>query len=183
MFHPRGPTFFELARQALSSTERGYDLLAPKFDHTPYCTPDSILEVVRDQIGSRGSIGSALDLCCGTGVVMRMLRPLCRETVVGVDFSRGMLREARQRLKNAEGSAEIRLVRADVLAMPFRRRFDVATCFGGLGHILRCDEERFVNCVAATLEAGGRFVFSTSVMPPRWSPRYCCGRRQGAGAE
>src|SRR5690242_17323879 len=27
MFHPNGPTFLELAVQALSSTERGYDLL------------------------------------------------------------------------------------------------------------------------------------------------------------
>jgi hypothetical protein len=26
----------ELARQALSSVEDGYDLLAPKFDHTPF---------------------------------------------------------------------------------------------------------------------------------------------------
>ena len=34
MFHPNGPSFFELVEQALSSTERGYDLLAPKFDYT-----------------------------------------------------------------------------------------------------------------------------------------------------
>ena len=32
MFHPQGPTLWELAVQALSSTERGYDLLAPKFE-------------------------------------------------------------------------------------------------------------------------------------------------------
>ncbi|MGO9081297.1 MAG: hypothetical protein ACLQDY_20030, partial [Streptosporangiaceae bacterium] len=30
----------ELAMQALSSVEGGYDLLAPKFDHTPFRTPD-----------------------------------------------------------------------------------------------------------------------------------------------
>ena len=47
MFHPKGPSFFELVEQALSSTERGYDLLAPKFDYTPFRTPDEILEVVR----------------------------------------------------------------------------------------------------------------------------------------
>ena len=43
MFHPEGPTFAELARQALSSVERGYDLLAPKFDRTPYRTPDALI--------------------------------------------------------------------------------------------------------------------------------------------
>ena len=46
MFHPQGPTFLELARQALSSTERGYDLLASKFDYTPFRTPNEIIEVV-----------------------------------------------------------------------------------------------------------------------------------------
>jgi len=44
MFHPAGPTFWELAEQCLSSTERGYDLLAPKFDFTPFRTPDEILD-------------------------------------------------------------------------------------------------------------------------------------------
>ena len=43
MFHPKGPTLRELAVQALSSTERGYDLLAPKFDYTPFRTPDAVL--------------------------------------------------------------------------------------------------------------------------------------------
>ena len=38
MFSPGGPTFRELMQQALASTERGYDLLAPKFDLTPFRT-------------------------------------------------------------------------------------------------------------------------------------------------
>ena len=32
--------------QALSSVEDGYDLLAPKFDHTPFRTPDASERVV-----------------------------------------------------------------------------------------------------------------------------------------
>jgi hypothetical protein len=39
MFSPQGPSLRELAMQALSSVEGGYDLLAPKFDHTPFRTP------------------------------------------------------------------------------------------------------------------------------------------------
>jgi hypothetical protein len=46
MFTAQGPTFRELAVQALSSVERGYDLLAPKFDHTPFRTPDAVLDAV-----------------------------------------------------------------------------------------------------------------------------------------
>src|SRR5256885_206263 len=43
MFSPQGRSLRELCIQALSSVERGYDLLAPKFDHTPFRTPQSIL--------------------------------------------------------------------------------------------------------------------------------------------
>ena len=75
MFHPKGPTFFELARQALSSTERGYDLLAPKFDFTPFRTPDEILSVVAAQLERLAPFGSALDICCGTGAAMQAMRP------------------------------------------------------------------------------------------------------------
>ena len=44
MFHEKGPTLRELAEQALSSTDHGYDLLASKFDYTPFRTPDAMLE-------------------------------------------------------------------------------------------------------------------------------------------
>ena len=60
MFHPRGPSFWELAKQCLSSTERGYDLLAPKFDFTPFRTPDAILEGVAKVLGPPQSIDDAL---------------------------------------------------------------------------------------------------------------------------
>src|SRR5438477_13026301 len=91
MFHPQGPSFFELAEQALSSTERGYDLLAPKFDYTPFRTPDWLLEPVSSYLKELGPFATGLDLCCGTGAGLEVLRPVCREQVVGIDFSRGML--------------------------------------------------------------------------------------------
>ena len=67
MFHPRGPTLRELAVQALSSTERGYDLLAPKFDYTPFRTPEEILVPALSNLDMPRSIAAALDMCCGTG--------------------------------------------------------------------------------------------------------------------
>src|SRR5438874_13813190 len=97
MFHPQGPTFWELAEQALSSTERGYDLLAPKFDFTPFRTPDEVLKGLAWYLGPPRSIDSALDICCGTGAAIDILRPLCRQRVVGIDFSRGMLDVAKRR--------------------------------------------------------------------------------------
>ncbi|OCC07271.1 class I SAM-dependent methyltransferase [Streptomyces sp. PTY087I2] len=95
MFTEQGPTVRELAVQALSSIERGYDLLAPKFDRTPYRTPDRVLDAVTDEVRRLGPFGTGLDVCCGTGAGMGVLRQVCRERAVGVDFSAGMLAEAR----------------------------------------------------------------------------------------
>lgn len=176
MFHKNGPTFWELAVQALSSTERGYDLLAPKFEFTPFRTPDVILDRVGQYLATLGPIPSALDICCGTGAAMRMLRPLCRDCVVGLDVSAGMLSEARRLSADAPGTAALEFVRGDALAMPFDRAFDLAVSFGAFGHILTKDEPRFVAEIARVLKPGGRFVFVTAYMPPLWSPVYWLAR-------
>ncbi len=167
MFHPEGPTLRELAVQALSSTERGYDLLAPKFDHTPFRTPDAILDAVAARLAAAGPFGPGLDLCCGTGAGMRMLRPLCGGVVAGLDISRGMLDTGRR----AMAGPAFEWVRADALAAPFGPSFDIAVCFGALGHIPRRDEPRFVREVAGLLRPGGRFMFVTGHLPPVWSAR------------
>ena len=176
MFHAEGPTFWELAVQALSSTEHGYDLLAPKFDYTPFRTPDVILATVGEHLRTLGPLATGLDLCCGTGAALRMLRPLCQERVVGLDVSAGMLAEARRRTADAPGGAALEFIRADALRMPFHSAFDVVVCFGAFGHILTKDEPRFVAQVAQALKPGGRFVFVTGYMPPLWSPGYWLAR-------
>ena len=135
MFHPRGPTLRELAVQALSSTERGYDLLAPKFDYTPFRTPDAILDAAGAWLAEGGPVRAGLDLCCGTGAGMRLLRPLCRDLVVGVDRSRGMLEAGRRAMGDASGAGRLAWVRADALRLPLGPAFDLAVCFGACGHI------------------------------------------------
>jgi ubiquinone/menaquinone biosynthesis C-methylase UbiE len=175
MFHPRGPGFFELARQALSSTERGYDLLARKFDYTPFRTPDVVLRKAGEVIAASGPIDAALDICCGTGAAMEMLRPLCRR-VAGIDISEGMLQVARGCVPQAEGSAELEFVRGNVLDMPFAAEFDAAVCFGAHGHILPEDEARFVAQTAKVLKPGGRFWFVTTYLPPKSSLDYWLAR-------
>ena len=176
MFHPSGPTFWELAQQCLSSTERGYDLLAPKFDCTPFRTPDEILDGLAKYLGPPKSIVAALDVCCGTGAAIRILRPLCKQRLVGIDFSRGMLDVATRHAHNHPGHAFVEFVPGDVLEMDFRDEFDLAVTVGSLGHILPKDEPRFVERIAAALKPGGRFVFVTAEMPPWWSRRYLFSR-------
>lgn len=171
MFHPQGPTFLELARQGLSSTQRGYDLLAPKFDLTPFRTPERILEKVGERLARLGPFDDGLDLCCGTGAGLRMLRPLCAGRAVGLDFSAGMLAEARRR-----AGAPVELVQADALQLPFENAFDLVTCFGAFGHIPRRDEPRFVAGVRRALRPGGLFAFVTFPMPRALSLPWLLGR-------
>lgn len=168
MFGKHGPTLPELLRQALSSTPRGYDLLAPKFDATPFRTPDVILAPA---LHSLGPVDAALDLCCGTGAALIHLHPLCRQRLVGVDFSPGMLQQARQRFPPTPGVLPPEWLEADVLTLRYHEEFDLVTCFGALGHILPEDQPAFLRLIHAALRPGGRFVFVTGYPPPPLSVR------------
>ena len=176
MFDPRGPTFLELARQALSSTTKGYDLLAPKFEYTPFRTPDELLGPLAEEVGPDGSIERALDMGCGTGAAMAHLRRKCREEIVGVDLSEGMLKEARHLVEASPGSATVRLEQGDLLEMEFQEDFDVVTTVGAFGHILKDQQEHFARQVWDALRPGGRFLFVTAPMPPVVSRAYLISR-------
>ncbi|MFF5291217.1 class I SAM-dependent methyltransferase [Paractinoplanes globisporus] len=160
MFSPQGPSLGELCVQALSSVERGYDLLAPKFDHTPFRTPDSILEPTVAALSSLGPFERGLDVCCGTGAGLSVLAPLCPGLVTGVDFSSGMLAEARG------AHPEATLVRADVRALPFTAGFDLAVTFGALGHFLPAERPAVFAGVHRALRPGGLFTFPIGALPP-----------------
>ena len=152
----------------MSSTERGYDLLAPKFDHTPFRTPPEIVDAVGRAIAAGPAPHNGLDLCCGTGAATQMLRKHCDETVVGLDISAGMLEVARTKLDRTE----IDWVRGDAMAVPFGPEFDVVVCLGALGHIVAEDQPRFIAEVAKVLRPGGRFVFATSYPPKPSRPEF-----------
>ena len=153
MFSPRGPSLRELARQALSSVEDGYDLLAPKFDHTPFRTPDGVLDATTATLRPLGPFGGGLDVCCGTGAGLRVLGSLCQGPVTGVDFSAGMLAQARRAHPGAEW------VRADARALPFAGTFDLAVSFGALGHFLPAERPALFAGVHRALRPGGTFAF------------------------
>jgi ubiquinone/menaquinone biosynthesis C-methylase UbiE len=171
MYAEGGPTFRELVEQALSSTQRGYDLLAPKFDRTPFRTPD---EVVERSLVDLGPVQRSVDLCCGTGVGLAGLAAITQDEVVGVDFSAGMLEQARVRTELLRPRAT--LVSADVFDWDGGGRFDLVTCFGALGHIQDHEVGRFLAVVRRALVAGGRFVFVTTHEAPVLSRRYLLGR-------
>ncbi|MFF7009176.1 class I SAM-dependent methyltransferase [Streptomyces fimicarius] len=173
-----GPTVRELAVQALSSIERGYDLLAPKFDLTPYRTPDRVLDAVTRAVRELGPFDTGLDVCCGTGAGVGVLRQLCRERVVGVDFSAGMLAEARAAFPPGSGTSAagegpvIDWVRADARSLPFGPAFDLALSFGAFGHFLPAERFGLFAEVYGSLRPGGQFVFPIGAPPPVGSRAY-----------
>ncbi|WP_267714987.1 class I SAM-dependent methyltransferase [Streptomyces sp. CoH17] len=170
MFSPGGPTLRELAVQALSSVERGYDLLAPKFDHTPYRTPDRVLDAVARALEPRGPFAAGLDLCCGTGAGAGVLARVCRESVTGADFSAGMLRVARERTP-PRGPA-VSWVRADARALPFGPAFDLVVSFGAFGHFLPRELPGLFGQVRSVLRPGGCFAFPVAAPPRPGSAAY-----------
>jgi ubiquinone/menaquinone biosynthesis C-methylase UbiE len=166
MFSPQGPSARELAVQALSSVEAGYDLLAPKFDHTPFRTPDSVLDATVRALRPLGPFGQGLDVCCGTGAGMRVLGSLCQGQVTGVDFSAGMLAQARRAHPGAGW------VRADVRALPFTSAFGLAVSFGALGHFLPAERPALFDGVYRALRPGGVFAFPVGAPQPVTSAWY-----------
>jgi SAM-dependent methyltransferase len=166
MFSPHGPSLRELATQALSSVQGGYDLLAPKFDRTPFRTPDAVLDATAGALVPLGPFDRGLDVCCGTGAGLRVLEPLGRGPVVGVDFSAGMLAHA------ARAHPDARWVRADARSLPFAGAFDLAVSFGALGHFLPAERPALFAGVYRALRPDGVFAFPIGTPPPVTSRLY-----------
>ncbi|MEV4641284.1 methyltransferase domain-containing protein [Actinoplanes sp. NPDC049548] len=160
MFSPQGPSLRELCVQALSSVERGYDLLAPKFDHTPFRTPDTILDATAQALAEQGPFDRGLDVCCGTGAGLTVLRRVCEQGITGVDFSAGMLEQARR------ADPQATLVRADARALPFTGDFDLAVTLGALGHFLPAERPALFEGVHRALRPGGLFALPIGAPAP-----------------
>ncbi|MGY6022556.1 class I SAM-dependent methyltransferase [Streptomyces spinosirectus] len=171
MFSPEGPSLRELAVQALSSVEHGYDLLAPKFDHTPFRTPDSVLDACASALTRIGPFDAGLDLACGTGAGAGVLARVCGRSVTGIDFSAGMLDVARRAVR-PPGPA-VSWVRGDVRALPFAPgAFDLVVSFGAFGHFLPRELPGLFAQVHAVLRPGGSFAFPVLAPPRPKSPAF-----------
>lgn len=166
VFSSRGPSLPALARQALSSVEHGYDLLAPDFDDTPFRTPVRVLSAVADAVRPLGPFRTGLDLCCGTGAGVGTLRALCEDRVTGVDFSAGMLAHAEAAFAGVRDAPRVEWVRADARRLPFHEEFDVVASFGAFGHFLPAQRPGLFAGVREALRPGGLFVFPFPA-PPR----------------
>jgi ubiquinone/menaquinone biosynthesis C-methylase UbiE len=107
----------------------------------------------------------ALDLACGTGV---FTRPLAREsagTVVGLDLSWPMLRQAR-RLVEREALGNVPLIRGSAFTLPFADcGFGYVNCCGAL-HLFE-NPGAALDEVARVLAPGGHLCVQTTLRPDR----------------
>lgn len=127
-------------------------------------------EVLADRAGLAPG-GWVLDLCTGTGAMLPSLGRRVGDggVVVGLDFSRGMLGRAREKVR---GQPEIVLVEADAERLPFRPgSFDAITCSHAFYELKGAGAERTVEEAARTLVRGGRFLMMEHEIPERWGIR------------
>ena len=143
------------------SAERAYESLAPFYDRF---TEESDYEAWADTVEPllqrhRPGASRLLDLACGTG---ESLLPFLRRgyEVTGCDLSPAMLDEARSK---APG---VRLVQADIRALPPLGRFDVVTCFDDSLNYLCSpkDLEAAFRSAHRSLEPGGVFAFDLNTI-------------------
>lgn len=118
---------------------------------------------------ARGGRGSVLEYGCGNG---RIALPLARAglTVTGLDRSRTMLADLRQRLAAEPVAVRRRLQvrRGDMRRAKLGRRFDLVLCtFNTLLHLYtRQDVERFCARALRHMRRGARLILDVSLPDP-----------------
>ncbi|MCA9667036.1 MAG: class I SAM-dependent methyltransferase [Myxococcales bacterium] len=119
--------------------------------------------------------GPVLELGCGTG---RIALPLARDgiDVLGVDLSEPMLAHARERLARMRPKAarpRVRLVRADMHALPIVGRFKlVIAAFNTLMHVYRsADLVALLSSLRERLAPGGQLAFDVLNPDIEWLAR------------
>jgi malonyl-CoA O-methyltransferase len=139
--------------EALKSVRAGYDRWALIYDYD--ANPLVALEepVVRAAVGEAGGL-NVLDLGCGTGRHALWLAAAGAK-VTAIDFSEGMLAEARRK----PGAESIRFFCHDVHEpLPFGAEFDVVVSGLVLEHIR--DLGPFFGGIRRVLKPGGRAIIS-----------------------
>ncbi len=115
-----------------------FDRIAPRYDLMNDLQSLGLHRRWKERLVDRAAVRPgerALDLCCGTGDIARLLTAR-KAQVTGVDFSPRMLELARNRTPRDRTE----YLEADVLALPFPdRSFDIVTCAFGLRNLTDFD--------------------------------------------
>ncbi len=174
MFQKDGPSTIELLKQSLSSTQEGYNLLASKFDNTPFRSDRLVLTEITQQIKKYAPYNLALDVCCGTGAGIETIYPFIKQSITGVDYSREMLKQAQKNLRQkiSKNYPNIKLIQKDIFKLNIKNKFDLAVCFGAYGHIDKKNQKKFLDNINNALKSGGYFIFNLTDDLPWYCPKF-----------
>jgi len=139
-------------RETFNTISNGYDGSALRFFPNSAQCMISLLDLHGDE--------RVLDVACGTGhASVALARVLPRGRVTGVDFSAGMLEQARQKAA-ALGIGNIEFIERDMTALGFPAdTFDAAVCAFGLFFVE--DMATQLTHVASVVKPGGTVMISS----------------------
>jgi len=110
--------------------------------------------------------GSVLDICTGTASLLSHFQAKVGRAgrVVGMDFSHGMLKVAREKTRTFPN---IDIVEADAAHLPFaRRRFDAVTCSHAFYELKGKTQSRALAEIVRVLKPQGTFLMMEHDVPP-----------------
>lgn len=141
-----------MLKQTFDSVAGDYDRGALRFFAQSARSLVSLLDLHGDE--------HALDVACGTGhASLAIARMLPRGRVTGIDFSAGMLDQARRKAL-AQGLSQIDFLQRDMTALGFPAgSFDVALCAFGIFFVDDLDAQ--LAHVASVVKPGGKVVISS----------------------
>ncbi|HEY3191035.1 MAG TPA: class I SAM-dependent methyltransferase [Solirubrobacteraceae bacterium] len=129
-------------------TRTAYDAFAPAYAQRHAAMIPALVAAADRFLSLLGGAGPVLDLGCGPGRDAAYFAER-KLSVVGADFSDGMLALARER-------ARVPLVQCDLRAVPFRDgAFGGVWCDAALLHVPKADVPRALTGVRRVLEHGG----------------------------
>jgi ubiquinone/menaquinone biosynthesis C-methylase UbiE len=139
-------------KETFDTVSSGYDGGALRFFPRSAQSMVSLLDLRGDE--------HALDVACGTGHASLALAPvLPNGRVTGVDFSAGMLGQARSKAA-AQGAGNIEFLERDMTALGFPSdSFDVALCAFGIFFVDDLDAQ--LAHMASVVKSGGKVMISS----------------------
>lgn len=111
-----------------------------------------------------------LDICCGTGsVVLAFAQKYPQSTSIGLDFSRGMLRKAREK----DPTRSVNFLEADAGLLPFSDAvFDVVSCSHALYELKGEARMEALKEMKRVVKSGGTVLIMEHEVPERLFIRF-----------
>ena len=129
-----------------------YDLFENIYNKSVYqSTGESVVKYIKNT-------DRVLECACGTGAISIFIAPVCKELIAS-DYSVGMLKQAKKKLKNYDNIDYRRVDITDIEAED--NSFDVVVA-GNVIHLLP-DPQRAMNELTRVCKDGGRLVIPTYI--------------------